>query len=86
MSANPVTVALLYIFVKQRGKSLHTCLFGVIGLDAAHIRRLLGHEDLHEFSQTGFELGGRLGRRHKDTGEKRGDGEVTSGRSNRSKR
>lgn len=44
----------------NKEKRLHTCLFGVIGLDAAHVRRLLGHEDLHEFRQTGFELGGRL--------------------------
>lgn len=39
---------------------LHTCLFRVIGLDAADVRRLLRHEDLHEFRQTGFELGGCL--------------------------
>lgn len=62
-------------------------MFGVIGLDAAHVRRLLGHEDLHEFGQTGFELGGRLGRQTPGrTGEKRGDGEETSGRAERSER
>lgn len=35
-------------------------MFGVIGLDAADVRRLLGHKDIHEFRQTGFELGGCL--------------------------
>lgn len=41
-------------------KGLPTCLFGVIGLDAADVRRLLRHEDLHELRQTGFELCGCL--------------------------
>lgn len=35
-------------------------MLGVIGLDAADVRRLLRHEDLHEFRQTGFELCGCL--------------------------
>lgn len=41
-------------------RRLPTCLFGVIGLDAADVRRLLGHEDLHELRQAGFELCGCL--------------------------
>lgn len=41
-------------------RRLRTCLFGVIGLDAADVRRLLGHEDLHELRQAGFELRGGL--------------------------
>ena len=33
-----------------------TRLFVVIGFDAANVGRLLGHEDLHQVVQTGFEL------------------------------
>ena len=45
---------------EDRRRSAGTCLFGVVGLDAAHVRRLLGHQDLHELRQAGLELGGGL--------------------------
>lgn len=41
-----------------------TWLLGLIGFDAADVRRLFGHEDLHEFHQTVFKLSGRLGIRY----------------------
>lgn len=50
--------ATLELWLRENG--LPTCLFGVIGLDAADVRRLLGHEDLHELRQAGFELRGCL--------------------------
>lgn len=37
-----------------------TCLLGVIRLDAADVWRLLGHQDLHQLRQAGFELSGCL--------------------------
>lgn len=47
-------------YINRKRTWNHTWLLGVIGLDTAHVRRLLGHQDLHEFRQTGFELGGCL--------------------------
>lgn len=54
-----------------------TCLFGVIGLDAADVRRLLGHEDLHELRQAGFKLRGCLKEQKRREGQEReGDEEM----------
>lgn len=37
-----------------------TWLLGIIRFDAANVRRLFRHEDLHQFHQAVFKLSGRL--------------------------
>ena len=51
-----------------------TGLLAVVGLQAAYIPRLLGHEDLSQTHQTGLELGGHLESHTKHTQDQGGRG------------
>lgn len=41
-------------------RRLHTRFFVPVGLDAPDVRGLLGHQDVYQTGQAGFELSGHL--------------------------